>query len=53
MSSRPTLLVVLVFSESLRYNGLSMVRTQGIYTVDLTIKLCSFDEPPADNLAAV
>ena len=32
MSSRPTLLVVLAFSESLRYDGLSMVRTQGIYT---------------------
>ena len=32
MSSRPTLLVVLAFSESLRFDGLAMVRTQGIYT---------------------
>jgi hypothetical protein len=31
VSSRPTLLVVSAFSESLRYDGLSMVRTQGIY----------------------
>jgi hypothetical protein len=31
VSSRPTLLVVLAFSESLRFDGLAMVRTQGIY----------------------
>jgi hypothetical protein len=36
VSSRPTLLVVLAFSESLRYDGLSMVRTQGIYIKYLT-----------------
>ncbi len=34
MSSRPTLLVVLAFSESLRFDGLAMVRTQGIYRID-------------------